>query len=410
VQWPEPLGPQAYHGLAGDVIRAIEPNTESDVAALLVQFLLAFGNVIGRHAHWKVEATNHYLNLFAVLVGQTSKARKGTSLDRVLDLFAEIDGEWLRDRRMSGLSTGEGLISEVKDPILKRNKDGEMVEVEAGVADKRLLVTEPEFARVLKVGEREAATLPSIQRDAWDRGELRTMTKNSPLQATGAHISMIAHITEGELKRTLSDTNRSNGFANRFLWVCVRRSKALPLGGDSLPPEDREKLVRRIRDAAKHAEKVHRMALGSRAMPLWKKLYPQLSEGLPGMLGAATDRSEAQVRRLACLYALLDGERFVREEHLRAALEVWRYCLDSARFLFGASLGDPVAETILKELRRRGSGGITRNEIRKELFGQNKSSEAIGHALQSLQSGGRARCQKDPCEGVGRPTERWYAV
>jgi hypothetical protein len=145
---------------------------------------------------------------------------------------------------MSGLSTGEGLIKQVCDPQL--NKHGEEV---GGVKDKRLLIVEPEFARVLKVGERDAATLPSILRDAWDRGDLQTLTKESPLRATAAHISLITHITEEELRRALSDTNRSNGFANRFLWVCVRRSKALPRGGAALTGELRNKLVSRLREA-----------------------------------------------------------------------------------------------------------------------------------------------------------------
>ena len=408
-QWPEPLQEEAFYGLAGDIVRAIEPNTESDSAALLVQFLLAFGNVIGRHAYWKVESTLHYLNLFAVLVGATSKARKGTSLDRVLNLFEDVDRDWLAKRRMGGLSTGEGLIKEVRDPVLRQNKAGEDVG-DPGEPDKRLLIVEPEFARVLKVGERDAATLPSILRDAWDRGELRTLVKESPLRATGAHISLIAHITEGELRRTLSDTNRCNGFANRFLWVCVRRSKSLPLGGAALAPEVRTELIDRLRKAKQHAATVRCMTLSKPAMLLWKKMYPELSEGLAGMLGAATDRAEAQVRRLACLYAVLDCERFVYEKHLRAALEVWRHCLDSARFLFGTSQGDPIADAILKELRRRSSAGMSRNDIRKDLFQQNKSSEAVGHALDGLRRNGLARCRAIPGTGAGRPTEQWYAI
>jgi hypothetical protein len=113
---------------------------------------------------------------------------------------------------------------------------------------------------------------------------------------------------------------------------------------------------------------------------------------------------------LACLYALLDCERFVKEPHLRAALEVWRYCFDSARFIFGTSMGDPVADTILKELRRKGATGVSRNDIRKDLFQQNKSSEAIGHALQSLQKRGLARSRPIAGVGAGRPTEQWYMV
>ena len=75
---------------------------------------------------------------------------------------------------------------------------------------------------------------------------------------------------------------------------------------------------------------------------LWHKEYARLSEGYPGMFGAMTARSEAQVMRLACIYALLGCSDVIRVEHLQAALAVWTYCEDSVRFVFGDVLGDPV--------------------------------------------------------------------
>jgi hypothetical protein len=41
--WPDPPDGAAYHGLAGDVVRAIGPHSEADPVALLVQLLVAFG-------------------------------------------------------------------------------------------------------------------------------------------------------------------------------------------------------------------------------------------------------------------------------------------------------------------------------------------------------------------------------
>ena len=49
--------------------------------------------------------------------------------------------------------------------------------------------------------------------------------------ATGAHVSIIAHVTREELVANLTETERANGFANRFLFAWVRRSKILPEGG-----------------------------------------------------------------------------------------------------------------------------------------------------------------------------------
>ncbi len=69
------------------------------------------------------------------------------------------------------------------------------------------------------------------------------------------------------------------------------------------------------------------------------------------MLGAVTARAEAIVMRLAVVYAVLDGRTHIGVEHLRAALAVWQYCEDSARYVFGDALGDPVADELLEALR-----------------------------------------------------------
>ncbi len=92
--WPAPLAPDVFDNLAGAVVRVIEPHSEADPVALLFQFLIGFGSLIGRRAHFTVEATKHYTNEFLVLVGETSKARKGTSWG-VRELFLEL---WLAGR------------------------------------------------------------------------------------------------------------------------------------------------------------------------------------------------------------------------------------------------------------------------------------------------------------------------
>jgi hypothetical protein len=196
--WPS-LAAQAFHGLAGEVVRAIEPHSEADPAAILLQFLAAFGNVVGPGPHCMVESTSHSLNLFVVLVGESSKARKGTSWGHIRRLFAGVDAEWLDQRVTGGLCSAEGLISEVRD--------------EEFVTDRRLFAVSDEFASVLRIMGREGNTLSPILRSAWDSGNLRTLVKHDPLRATGAHISLLGHITRLELLRYLSDTESHNGFA-----------------------------------------------------------------------------------------------------------------------------------------------------------------------------------------------------
>ena len=80
--WPQ-TDDAAYVGLPGDIVRKIEPHTESDPVALLLAAHVMFGSVLGRGAHYLVEGTRHHANLYGLLVGATSKARKGAATDRV---------------------------------------------------------------------------------------------------------------------------------------------------------------------------------------------------------------------------------------------------------------------------------------------------------------------------------------
>ena len=413
--WPDPPAEAAFHGLAGEIVRTIEPHSESDPAALLVSLLAAFGNACRRGPGFQVEGDFHATNLYVVVVGDTAKGRKGTSWGQVRRLFEAADPEWTGERTASGLTSGEGLIFHVRDPQSKQVAEkvkgkptGQYVEevVDAGVDDKRLLVFEGEFAQVLKVMGREGNTLSPVIRDLWDRGDVRTLSKNSPVRATGALVSILAHVTADELRRGLTGTEIANGFANRFLFVCARRSKQLPEGGD-LSDDELRPLADRLRDALRLAGVQGRLERDVDARSHWADVYGELSEGRPGLLGAATSRAEAQVGRLAVLYALLDHAGEVRAEHLRAALALWDYCHRSAAHVFGAALGDPLADELLERLRWAGPKGLTRTEIR-DAFRRNRSGDEIDRALAQLERLRLARRQAEPTKG--RPAERWSAT
>jgi hypothetical protein len=132
-KWPDPPKPEAFYGVFGEFIRRIDPHTESDLMGLLIQLLVGFGNVLGRTAYFQVEADKHYPNLNAAIVGNSSKARKGTSWGHVYKLLRLVDPTW--PKHLSGLSTGEGLIYSVRDAT-KKLKDGDEELVDAGVTDK----------------------------------------------------------------------------------------------------------------------------------------------------------------------------------------------------------------------------------------------------------------------------------
>jgi hypothetical protein len=281
--------------------------------------------------------------------------------------------------------------------------DHQEIEADPGVSDKRLLAFAPEMASLLRVMARDGNTLSPILREAWDTGTLRTLTKNAPAQATGAHIAILAHIGRDELRVTLDRTDAGNGFGNRFLWLAVRRSQCLPDGGR---PVDLAPIVVRIGDALTFARRTGELRRDGEASELWTGVYRELSDGQPGLYGAVTSRAEAQVLRLSLVYALLDLSDSIRLPHLEAALALWGYCADSARYVFGDAIGEPIADAILRTLRANGDKGLTRTEIR-DLFDRHRKSEEVDRSLSKLERLGRARSEME--QTGGRPVERWYA-
>jgi len=402
LDWPAAPQAAAFSGLAGDITRAIEPHTESDPVAILVQLLVAFGSSVGRGAHYAVEATRHHSNEFALLVGPSAKARKGSSWDHVERIFAEVDPTWTSTRIVSGLSSGEGLIWSVRDAGTDKGvRSGEDGQEDP---DKRLLVLEAEFASVLKMTARDGNTLSPVVRNAWDGKALQALTKNSPARASGAHVSIVGHITADEMVRLLTATEAANGFLNRFLLFAVRRSKLLPEGG-SIDQIEWAPMLSRLSAAVDHGRRTGRLGFDEAARRHWWELYPTLTEAQPGLVGAVTARAEAHVVRLALLYALLDQTGEIGLAHLEAAVALWAYAAASACWAFGDALGDPLADEIYRALLDE-PDGLTRSAIR-DLFSRNRSSKDIGQALNHLAATGRIHVERH--QQRGRPAELWQA-
>lgn len=403
--WPT-IDEAAYAGLAGDVVFQLAPHTEADEVATLMSLLVLAGCAAGRAPHYQIGESRHSTNLFAVLVGATSKARKGTSLAGPERLIGMADERFVRERRIDGLSSGEGLIWQVRDEVRRTDKQGnEFVEV-PGVTDKRLMCIEEEFASLLAVADRQGNTLSPVIRRAWDaRGTLASTTKNSPARATNPHISILGHVTVDEIKRTLTDVAMANGLGNRFLWALVKRSKALPHPG-RIEDDEATILADGLRRALAFAAEERAYEQDAAARKLWSDVYPPLSEGKPGLSGALMARAEVQVLRLALIYAVLARSDMIRAADITSALAVWNYCERSVVYVFGDSTGDPEADRILAALRYNGPMGKTDLH---ELFGRNISARKLDRALELLVT--LSLIHSSPSQGPsGRQTMVWSAL
>lgn len=404
-EWPT-LREEALHGLAGEVVRANDPFTEADPVAVLINFLTAFGSCIGPTAHFTVEHKPHFLRLFACLVGKSSVGKKGTSWGTPEYIFRAIDESWARNRVVNGLSSGEGLIHEVRDSQSKTSKEGKSEIVDEGIQDKRLLVIEEEFAQTLKVLQREGNTLSTVLRQAWDKGDLRTMTRTNPLRATGAHISVIGHIVREELLKHLSDTEQANGFGNRFLWFLVKRSKLIP-SPTGIPLSSLNSLISQVEEAIQFSRKVGTLHRDKECEEKWRGIYPALTQERPGLIGSLLARSHVQVLRLSSLYALLDQSEKIRIPHLFAGIALMDYVDESVRIIFGDSLGDPYADRINSELKEIYPEGLSETEI-WNLFGRHGGNR-VKAGLKMLSSFGYVEKVQGISTG-GRPPILWKAA
>ena len=233
---------------------------------------------------------------------------------------------------------------------------------------------------------------------AGTRRPLENHTKNQTMRATGAHVSILACVTPDELRRKLTATEAANGFANRFLYVTVHRSKLLPRGG-AIPETITSEHATVLRERAAAARKVGRLDFTEQAGQLWDHAYEhELSIERHGMVGAVTSRAEAHTLRLSMLFALLDRKKEIDKQHVEAALSLWRYCESSVSDIWGDSLGDPVADAILQAIREQGE--LSRTAVR-DLFSRHRGAD-YERALADLVTARRVIVRT--VETSGRPT------
>ena len=407
---PALLPLDALYGPIGRYVSLYDPHTEADRAAVYVCALAQVGNMMGRNAYIMGGQSRHYPNLFAVIAGQSAMARKGTAWQVASILGSLVDEDWAhRNIHPFGGSSGEGLIYHVRDKVEKTTTDKDGVETviiaDEGVSDKRMLCYESEFASILKVSGRDGNTLSATVRQAWDGGTLRTSTKNNACTATDPHISLVGNITVTELRQCLAANDTTNGFANRILWCFSTRSKILPRHSEP-PIASVEALAEVIAAGVAYGSRYRRVEFSPNAERLFDEIYFDLNTNeKPGVLGIITVRSVNQIQRIALILAMLDQSAMIEVNHLTAARALWRYCEDSARFIFGSNIGDKTTDDIY-HLIRTSPAGVSRTDIYKH-FGNNLGRGKIEDALATLKGYKMVEDRRE--QTGGRPVEMWLA-
>ncbi len=407
--WPT-LPPDAYHGLLGDMLRAITPETEADPAGVLLGWLTCFGSVVGRGAWVQVGADRHHAALYVAVVGRTSDS-KGVSWGVAKWPFLKADPDWQRCIS-HGVGSGQGLVELVRDErrSLKVGRDGTVKEtLIPAAADKRCLIRLDEMAVCFKLQRGESSTLGETLLTAWGFEPLAIPNRgDNALAASEYAISVIGDTQPGTLHKLLEQgVEGVNGWLNRFLWCVPRSTRDLPHGGDItvLGP-----FVGRLAEALDFAKQAGEIRRDAEADTLWEGVYGELKRSGDGV--PHTDRARPQVVRLSLLYALADRSPVVTVAHLRAALAVWDYCRASAAMAFGGRAApaapatpDPLWLRLLNAIQAE--PGAKRSDLTYRLK-HAADAAAVAASLAALAGRGLAHCRDVKHPKGGPPAECWW--
>ncbi len=362
------LGDEAYYGIVGDFVRAVEPFTEADTLGILACLLCGVGNALGRSIHHRI-GRRHGTNLFVLLTGATSD-RKGTCWDVAESLLSLAVPEWSSGCIESGLGSGQGLLYRIRDA----QGDDE------GVPDKRLLVCEEEWSKPMRLLRSENSILSAMLREAFDGKPLAVLNKGeNRYGCREPHITIVGMITPDELLELLKGRSEMhNGFLNRFLLIGVKRTCYLPCGADY--GSVCAKFAAPLREAVNRAVVIREpFGVAEEAKSLWDAEYRRLEHERPGNYGKATARLSVHALKVAMLFTALDGENAIGLRHLKAALSFIAHADRTAFNLFGTSAavasGEESHARLLTYARTR-SDGITKTEAHR-LFSNKKTGKEI---------------------------------
>lgn len=391
--------PQVFHGLVGEICRTVDAgaHTEADPMGVLGTLLAGAGVLLGPSPHLRIASTRHPLLVWLLVFGSTGAGRKGES-QNTAELFLRRIADY-PGRRVTGLSSGEGLIEYIRDPV---DEDDE-----GGTEDKRVLVIEPEFAGVMARAKREGSTLAAVLRQAWDGGALSVLNRKA-LHASSSHVALVGHITPREFRIRLAESEMSGGTYNRFLPVYVDRSKRLPLP-EPLPDDVVDQLGRRLGAAIDRGSRLGAVQLGDAAKELWvEQLYDEFTDTDEDdqIWTEFTRRATPYCLRIAALHAVLDGRTVIDKDDLAAGGALVRYAIGSARFVLDRQVRDPRMDRIRRAIGGK-PDGLTRTEV-SGLFSRNLAKAALDLLLDELVVSGQY--ERVEVRTGGRPAVRYRPV
>ena len=396
------IGPpddRVLRGPIGEWLTLIEPETEASMPSLGAGLIAGLGAYLGRAFQLKVGRITHTPNIFAVQVGPTGTARKGTADGEIQHFLHELDPSFAMDNIASGFGSGEALIERVADPTY--NSKDELV---SGTEDQRLYIQEAEFSKLLRVADRRGSILSDVIRLAFDASRpLANAAKTSrKLKSSNHCISLFGGITPDELIEIFPALAAVSGTGNRYLWVWSDPDKLLPWGGKDIdvgPIADRARAnVNSLR-----GRQVNYLEFSASARAWWQEHYPMLRQAthVPENIRPMVTRISDQTQRIALVYAATEGSQTVTRDHLEAGYAWVEHSMQTVQAVLGGLVRNEEAGRILSALRQHPGVPAKKTELH-DLFSRHITGTSLDAALEELETAGLAFQWEGDSDG-GRP-------
>lgn len=337
---PFPTGPAdiAFVGLAGEAIESLESLTSASRVGMLTVLLSAWGGLFGTRGMYHGEQPSV---VFAVLIGETGRARKGTTTSAVWTalvhaLTSGFVSVPIGSSRWDGLASGEALVR-----ILADAKGGDQAKPVYG------LIVEEEFERLLRrmrSSDGYQSTLDTYLRQAFDARMIQHVTAAKTVRVQPPYgVSIVGNVTRETLRQNVSPDMARSGFANRFLWMPIAE-RDVDIAGN-VPWRFAGGIQAALQDARAAWVGGSTVELEPAALDLLND-YGQHLRDLPGMVGAMGARLHVIASRVALIHAALDRSAQIGVDLVDRAIALTEYARSGLRWSFRDDLGDEDANAL----------------------------------------------------------------
>lgn len=347
---PEPVPDICFQGWLGRYVDMMQPLTEAPDAFHIAAAMSLAGATFGRRVGAKYISKATYPNQYIMLIGVAGDSRKDTAIEFALDLPSRRGPMGAPHRPFeiaTDIGSAEGLIS-----ILSK------------AANTMLYITE--YERLSQNAKRKSTStiIPTLTA-AWNAPKvLQTGTREeTSLQARLPTLSVIAAVQPEILTNEMTANEMNSGYASRWLFVPGKSDRILPD-----PPDIDERdaynlyleMSRLADEYGKNDEGGTVLSLTDDAAERWRGWYTDdrtRKESMSELENAVASRLAVHIRKVALLYAALEGASEIDLRHLEPGIAFVEWSWSHTQQLmktWGSSFWTQIEERILAVLKARG--------------------------------------------------------